>query len=71
VLPSQSAVIAPIPNRPELVVPPDRQVALISLTTCHPRFSAKQRLIVHGVFTKQYPKDPGNPGARPTELTEG
>lgn len=71
VLPSQSAVIAPIPNRPGLVVPPDRQVALISLTTCHPRFSASQRLITHGVFTKQYPKDPGDPDARPTELTEG
>jgi sortase (surface protein transpeptidase) len=71
VLPSQSSVIAPIPNHPERVAPPDRQAALISLTTCHPRFSAKQRLIVHGVFTKQYPKDPANPGARPTELTEG
>jgi sortase A len=71
VLPSQSSVIAPIPNYPERVAPPDRQVALISLTTCHPRFSAKQRLIVHGVFTKQYPKDPANPGALPTELTEG
>jgi sortase A len=43
----------------------------IVLTTCHPRFSAKQRLIMHGVFIKQYPKDPANPGARPTELTEG
>lgn len=71
VLPSQSEVIAPIPNHPGTVVPPDQQVPLITLTTCHPRFSAKQRLIVHGVFTKQYPKDPANPDLVPTELNEG
>jgi sortase (surface protein transpeptidase) len=71
VLPTHAEVIAAIPNHPERVAPPEQQVPLITLTTCHPRFSAKQRLIVHGVFTKQYPKDPANPGARPTELTEG
>ncbi|HET8642836.1 MAG TPA: class E sortase [Pseudonocardiaceae bacterium] len=71
VLPHQSEVIAPVPNHPDRVAPPERQAALITLTTCHPRFSAKQRLIVHGVFTKQYPKDPANPGAQPPELTEG
>lgn len=71
VLPSQSEVIAPIPGEPGVEAPADRRAALITLTTCHPRFSAKQRLIVHGVFTDQYPKDPANPGARPVELTEG
>ena len=44
---------------------------MITLTTCHPRFSAAKRLVIHGVFVKQYPKNPANPGARPPELTEG
>lgn len=74
VRPTQSDVIAPVPGRAELgfdAVAPERRAALITLTTCHPQFSARERMIVHGVFTKQYPKDPGNPGARPPELTEG
>lgn len=74
VLPSQSGVIAAVPDRADLAldaVPPQERAALITLTTCHPRFSAAQRLIVHGVLVKQYPKDPANPGVRPPELTEG
>ena len=71
VSPAQSEVVAPIPNHPEIVTPPEQRAALITLTTCHPRFSAKQRLIVHGVLTKQYPKDPVSPDARPSELQGG
>ncbi|HEY0638018.1 MAG TPA: class E sortase [Pseudonocardiaceae bacterium] len=74
VRPSQSEVILPVPNRPDLsfdAVPPEQRAALITLTTCHPQFSARERMIVHGVFVKQYPKDPANPDARPPELTEG
>lgn len=73
VLPSQSEVIAPVPGRNDVsfdAVPPDQRAALITLTTCHPQFSARERMIVHGVFVKQYPKDAANPGARPPELTE-
>jgi sortase A len=74
VLPSQSGVVAPIPARPTAsfsAVPPEERAALITLTTCHPRFSAAKRLVIHGVFVKQYPKNPANPGAHPPELTEG
>ena len=74
VLPSQRGVIAPVPGHPELsfdAVPPEEQAALITLTTCHPRFSAAKRMVLHGVFAKEYPKDPADPGARPPELTEG
>lgn len=73
VLPSQSDVIAPVPGRADLAlesVPADRRAALITLTTCHPQFSARERMIVHGVFVKQYLKDAADPGARPPELTE-
>jgi sortase (surface protein transpeptidase) len=74
VLPSHNGVIAPVPDHPEVsldAVPPERRTALITLTTCHPRFSAAKRLVLHGVFVMQYPKDPANPAMRPPELTEG
>lgn len=33
----------------------------ITLTTCHPMFSAAERMIVHGVFDEFYPRDSGIP----------
>lgn len=68
VLPSQREVIAPVPGRPGLALPPEQQRALITLTTCHPKFSARQRLIIHGVLVAQYPKIAGVP---PAELRTG
>ncbi|MGH3794279.1 MAG: class E sortase [Pseudonocardiaceae bacterium] len=65
VLPSQTEVIAPIPGHPGMTPPAD-EAKLITLTTCHPQFSARERLIVHGVLVAQYPKVAGQ---RPAELT--
>lgn len=69
VLPSQDEVIAPVPGRKDLQPPADQQATLITLTTCHPQFSARERLIVHGVLVTNYPKGDGR--QRPAELTEG
>lgn len=44
VLPHQTEVVAPMPDQPG-VQPDDRY---ITLTTCHPRFSAAERWVVHG-----------------------
>jgi len=42
--PSNVGVILPVPGRPGV-----RSTArLITLTTCHPKFSARQRLVIHG-----------------------
>lgn len=68
--PDQAAVLNPVPGEPEQVLPADQQLPLITLTTCHPEWSARQRLIVHGLLTKQYQKLPDQPGLRPPELTE-
>jgi sortase A len=57
--PSQGDVVAPVPHHLVSVPPPAQQVALLTLTTCHPQFSDRQRLIVHAVLTNQYPKTPG------------
>lgn len=65
--PSQSEVIAPVPGLPDAQLPPEQQPKLITLTTCEPKFSARQRLIIHGVLVAQYPRG----GTRPVELTQG
>ncbi|MDT7712610.1 MAG: sortase [Pseudonocardiales bacterium] len=64
VLPSQVEVIAPVPGQPGR--PPVNR--LITLTTCHPQFSASERLIIHGIMVASYRKIDGQ---RPVELTAG
>lgn len=66
VTPQQGEVISPVPHYSG-ELPAAQQVALMTLTTCHPRFSDKQRLIVHAVLTMSYPKAPG---FLPPELKE-
>jgi sortase (surface protein transpeptidase) len=69
VSPAQGGVISPIPNQPG-AAPPADQAALLTLTTCHPKFSDKQRLIVHASMIKQWAKDPAKPSELPPELKE-
>lgn len=57
VLPSQSEVIAANPLDPTAApVEP-----MITLTTCHPLFSTKERFIVHGVLESWTPRESGRP----------
>lgn len=57
--PTQGEVISPVPHFSGALPPTAQQVSLMTLTTCHPRFSDRQRLIVHAVMTQFYPKPPG------------
>lgn len=57
VLPSAVEVIAPMPNEPG-AEPDDRY---ITLTTCHPKFSAAERWIVHGRLDYWAPTGHGVP----------
>jgi sortase A len=52
VRPSQVDVIASVPGNPG--IRPTQ--ALITLTTCHPRYSARQRLVVVGVLAAEEPR---------------
>lgn len=70
VLPQNRGVIAPIPGRPGVTPSSGEMAAMMTLTTCHPRFSARERLIVHAVLTDQWAKDPSKPDERPAELEE-
>ncbi|MFV0632989.1 class E sortase [Demequina sp.] len=57
VTPEHVEVIAPTPNQPG-VAPTERS---ITLTTCHPLFSAAERWIVHGVLDYWAPTGHGVP----------
>jgi len=64
--PSQVEVIAPVPGEPG-VAPTER---MITLTTCHPLFSAAERWITYGQFQHWVDKNDGMP-AELLELQEG
>lgn len=57
VLPHQTEVVAPVPG--------DRRAApteaMLTLTTCHPKFDNYQRLIVHAKLVRSQPKADGRP----------
>jgi len=48
VSPNQVSVIAPVPDNSGMT--PTR--ALLTLTTCHPKYTASQRMIIHGVLVR-------------------
>jgi len=62
VTPDQVDVIAAVPGQLD-AEPTER---LITLTTCHPLYSAAQRWITHGEFTEWYPRT----GGPPTQLMQ-
>jgi sortase A len=61
--PTRVSVLLPVPEEPGVVA----SQALITLTTCHPRWASYQRLIVHGELVETLQK----PGGPPTALTDG
>ncbi len=62
VLPTDVQVIAPVPDDPD-ATPTE---ALLTMTTCHPMYSARERYVVHGVLDYWLPVSEGTP----SELTE-
>lgn len=67
--PTDGSVVAPVPGS-DTAPSVGEQASLMTLTTCHPRFSDKERLIVHAVLVRQEPKDPSKPDWTPAELKE-
>jgi sortase A len=58
--PSDVNVIAPVPDHPA----EQPTQAMITLTSCHPKFSARERMIIHGVLAgPPRPKSQGEPPA--------
>lgn len=56
--PTSVEVVAPVPGEPG--AEPDR--ALLTLTTCHPKWDNYERLIVHAELVDQQPQSAGRPG---------
>ncbi|WP_461021979.1 class E sortase [Thalassiella azotivora] len=57
VTPDRVDVVAAVPGDPQ-AQPTER---LITLTACHPMYSARERYIVHGVLERWQPKTAGTP----------
>lgn len=67
VLPTEVDVIAPVPGRPG--ASPTRK--MMTLTTCHPKYSAAQRLIVYSKLANAQRKAAGPPAVLTAGPTEG
>ncbi|MGC3994575.1 MAG: class E sortase [Propionicimonas sp.] len=57
VAPTQVSVLLPVPNEPGVVA----SEATLTMTSCHPEFSARQRYVVHAVLEATYPHADGVP----------
>ena len=57
VWPRQVEVIAPVPDEPGV----EPTVPMMTLTTCHPMWSARERFIVHAAFDYWMPVSDGTP----------
>ncbi|WP_239153203.1 class E sortase [Virgisporangium aliadipatigenens] len=57
VLPTAVQVVAPVPNQPGAAP----TTAMLTLTTCNPKYNNYQRLIVHAELIRSSPHDSGQP----------
>jgi sortase A len=58
--PGDGAVVAPVPDHPTL----HATARFMTMTTCHPKFTAAQRMVVHAVLVRSVPRtSPGKPAA--------
>ncbi|HVT21319.1 MAG TPA: class E sortase [Mycobacteriales bacterium] len=61
VSPSDVAVSYPVPDQPDVNLAPTQRV--LTFTSCNPRYSAAQRIVVHALLTASIPKSAGLPAA--------
>jgi len=57
--PTQVSVVLPVPDEPGEVA----TLATLTMTSCHPEFSARERFVVHAVLDARYPRAGGLPAA--------
>jgi sortase A len=63
VKPNQVEVVAPVPNRPGV----NPSTAMLTITTCNPKWDNYERLIVHAELDHSQPRSAG----RPAEISGG
>ena len=59
--PTDISVSYPVPDQPDDLLAATQKV--LTFTSCNPRYSAAQRIIVHGLLTGRQPKSAGLPPA--------
>ncbi|HQD97978.1 MAG TPA: class E sortase [Propionicimonas sp.] len=57
--PTQVSVLLPVPDQPDAKA----TKPTLTMTSCHPEFSAKERYVVHAVLEKTYDHDQGYPAS--------
>jgi hypothetical protein len=57
VAPTSVQVAYPVPDQPDPVLEPTMK--LLTFTSCHPEYSARQRYVIHAVLTDTLHKAPG------------
>ena len=57
VRPTQVSVLLPVPDEPGV----EAETATLTMTSCHPEFSSRERFVVHAELDQTYPHDPGVP----------
>lgn len=57
--PTQTSVLLPVPDQPDATP----TVAALTLTSCHPEFSARERFIAFGKLDATYPRSKGVPAS--------
>jgi sortase A len=67
VSPADVAVLAPVPGEPGT----SPTQALLTLTSCHPRYRATERFVVHGRLVEAVPRTQWDPAAALTAPEEG
>lgn len=67
VLPTDVEVIEPVPGEPG-VAP---EVAMMTMTSCHPKYSATERFIVHGTLLESVPRADWDPATWLSPPMEG
>lgn len=55
--PTQVSVLLPVPNEPG----EEQTKAILTMTSCHPEFSARERYVVHAELEAEYPHEQGVP----------
>jgi sortase A len=55
--PSQTSVLLPVPDQAGV----EATVATLTMTSCHPEFSARERYVVHAALEASYPHSQGVP----------
>jgi sortase A len=59
VAPTQTSVLLPVPDQPD--AKPTK--AILTMTSCHPEFSARERFVVHALLEAKYPHAQGVPAS--------